>query len=148
MSMLKAQILADVKDAMRAKEAQKLGTLRMVTAAIKQIEVDERRELSEDDVLAILTKLVKQRRESIDQFSKANRQDLVDIEEAELAIISKYLPEPLSEAEVNEIIKAAIKESGAVDMKDMGKVMALAKPQLQSRTDMGKVSGLIKALLS
>lgn len=147
MSILKTQILADVKDAMRAKDAQKLGTLRMVTAAIKQIEVDERRELSEDDVLTILTKLVKQRRESIEQFSKANRQDLVDIEEAELVVISKYLPEPLSESEVNEIIKAAIKESGAVDMKDMGKVMALAKPQLQSRTDMGKVSGLIKALL-
>lgn len=148
MSALKLRILEDVKTAMKAREAIKLGTLRMVTAALKQVEVDERRELSEEDVTLIITKLVKQRRESIEQYSQAKRQDLVDVEEAELVIISAYLPEQLTPAQVDEIIKDAIAQSGAVDMKDMGKVMALAKPKLQSKTDMGKVSGLIKALLS
>jgi len=144
---LKESINEAVKASMKAREKQKTATLRLITSAIKQIEVDERRELSDDDVIAVLTKMVKQRRESIEQFTKGNRPELVEIEEAELVIIKAYLPEPLSEAEIDELITKAIADSGAQTIKDMGKVMGILKPQLQGRAEMGPVSGKIKAKL-
>lgn len=144
---LKETINDAVKTAMKAKEKKKTATLRLITAAIKQIEVDERRELSDDDVIAVLTKMVKQRRESIEQFTKGNRTDLADIEIAELAIIQDYLPEQLSEEEIDTLIAKAIADSGAETIKDMGKVMGILKPQLQGRAEMGPVSGKIKARL-
>lgn len=144
---LKETINNAVKTAMKAKEKKKTATLRLITAAIKQIEVDERRELSDDDVIAVLTKMVKQRRESIEQFTKGNRTDLADIEIAELAIIQDYLPEQLSEEEIDTLIAKAIADSGAETIKDMGKVMGILKPQLQGRAEMGPVSGKIKARL-
>ena len=144
---LKETINDAVKTAMKAKEKKKTATLRLITAAIKQIEVDERRELSDDDVIAVLTKMVKQRRESIEQFTKGNRTDLADIEIAELAIIHDYLPEQLSEEEIDTLIAKAIADSGAETIKDMGKVMGILKPQLQGRAEMGPVSGKIKARL-
>jgi len=133
---------------MRAKDAARLGTVRLLLAAMKQKEVDERVELTDADVLAIIDKMVKQRRESIAQFEKAARDDLAKAEKAEIAMLSGYLPQQMSEAEVSEAIAAAIKESGAAGVKDMGKVMGLLKPRLAGRTDMGKVSGLVKAKLS
>ena len=144
---LKETINDAVKTAMKAKEKEKTATLRLITAAIKQIEVDERRELSDDDVITILTKMVKQRRESIEQFTKGNRTDLADIEIAELDIIQDYLPEQLSEEEIDALIEKAIADSGAETIKDMGKVMGILKPQLQGRAEMGPVSGKIKARL-
>ena len=145
---IKQAIMDDIKAAMKAQDKEKLSTLRLVSAAFKQVEVDERKELSDDDVMTILTKMVKQRRESITQFTQGNRMDLVEVEEKELAIIMAYLPTPLSETEISEIIKAAIAESGASSIKDMAKVMAIAKPKLQARADMSKVSGIIKSLLA
>jgi uncharacterized protein YqeY len=145
---LKNQITEDMKAAMRAKETARLGTVRLLLSAMKQKEVDERVELTDADVLAIIDKMVKQRRESIAQFEKAGRNDLAETEKAEIAVLSGYLPQQMSEAEVGEAIAAAIKESGAVGAKDMGKVMGLLKPRLAGRTDMGKVSGLVKAKLS
>jgi uncharacterized protein YqeY len=145
--MLKDRINSDVKDAMRARDTKKLETLRMVTAAIKQVEVDERIEVDDARTLAILDKLVKQRKESIEQFQKAQREDLVSQEEFELALISQYLPEPLSELEINKLIHEAMSELKAEKMADMGKVMNHLKPQFMGRADMGKVSALIKAKL-
>ena len=145
---LKARIQEDVKTAMKAREAARLSTLRMLTAAMKQKEVDERIELDDAAVLAIVEKLIKQRKDSISQFAKAGRQDLVDAETAELAVLSAYLPAQLSEAEILVAIDAAIAASGASSPKDMGKVMALIKPQLAGKADMGKVSALIKAKLN
>ena len=145
---LKQRINEDVKNAMRAGEKYRLGILRLVTSAIKQLEVDTRLELDDDQVLAVLDKMVKQRRESIAQFEKAARQDLADKEAAEIVIIQDYLPEALSEAEISELIDAAMAETGASGMRDMGKVMGLLKPQMQGRADMGAVSGLIKAKLA
>jgi uncharacterized protein YqeY len=145
---LKDRINNDVKDAMRAKDKEKLGTLRLITAAIKQIEVDERIDVDEERVLVILDKMTKQRKESIAQFEKAGREDLVAQELFELAIIANYLPEPLSEAETLQLINDAIKETGAQKMPDMGKVMAYLKPKVQGRADMSQVSALIKAKLS
>ena len=145
---LKARIQEDVKTAMKAREAARLSTLRMLTAAMKQKEVDERIELDDAAVLAIVEKLIKQRKDSISQFAKAGRQDLVDAETAELAVLSAYLPAQLSEAEILVAIDAAIAASGASNPKDMGKVMALIKPQLAGKADMGKVSALIKAKLN
>jgi len=144
---LKDTINDAVKAAMKAKEKEKTATLRLITAAIKQIEVDERRELSDDDVIAVLTKMLKQRRESIEQFIKGNREDLADVEKAELEIIQVYLPEQLSEEEIDELIEKAIADTGAETIKDMGKVMGILKPQLQGRAEMGPVSGKIKARL-
>jgi uncharacterized protein YqeY len=144
---LKETINNAVKTAMKAKEKEKTATLRLITSAIKQIEVDERRELSDDDVIAVLTKMVKQRRESIEQFTKGNRTDLADKEVAELDIIQDYLPEQLSEEEIDTLIAKAITDSGAETIKDMGKVMGILKPQLQGRAEMGPVSGKIKAKL-
>lgn len=145
---LKTQILDDIKTAMKAKETVRLNTLRLLSAALKQKEVDERVELDDAAVLAITEKLIKQRKDSISQFEKANRQDLVDIETAELAILAAYLPAQMSEAEIAAAIDAAIASTGATSGKDMGKVIGALKPQLAGKADMGKVSGLVKAKLS
>jgi uncharacterized protein YqeY len=144
---LKSQILEDVKTAMKAKETARLSTLRMLTAAMKQKEVDERIELDDAAVLAIVEKLIKQRKDSIEQFGKAGRQDLVDAETAELAVLSAYLPAQLSEPEVLAAIDAAIASTGAAGPKDMGKLMGVLKPQLAGKADMSKVSGLVKQRL-
>jgi uncharacterized protein YqeY len=144
---LKARVQQDMKDAMRAAEKSRLATIRLILAAIKQREVDERKELDDVEVTRVLEKMVKQRRESISQFEKAGRTDLVNQETAELAVIQPYLPEPLSESELNELIAEALAQSGATSLKDMGKVMALLKPRIQGRADMGAVSASIKARL-
>ncbi len=144
---LKEKITEDMKTAMRAKDSARLGTVRLLLAALKQKEVDERVVLSDADVLAIIDKMVKQRRESIAQFEKAGRNDLADLEKGEIGVLSAYLPQQLSEAEVVGEIEGAIAETGAKGAKDMGKVMALLKPRLAGRADMGKVSGLVKSKL-
>ena len=148
MSDLKERITADMKSAMRNKEKLRLLTIRTILAAIKQQEVDTRLELDDLDVLAILDKMCKQRRESIAQFTKAERSDLVEQEEAELEVIQVYLPEPLTDEEIQVLISDAMSETGADSMKDMGKVMSYIKPKAQGRADMGKVSGMIKSQLS
>ncbi len=145
---LKATILDDMKTAMRAKDAPTLSTIRLLQAAIKQREVDERIELDDTNVISVIEKMLKQRRDSIAAYESANRQDLADVEKQEITVLQKYLPQPLSESEVAEIIEAAISETGAASMKDMGKVMGIIKPQVAGRADMGKLSGLIKAKLS
>jgi uncharacterized protein YqeY len=144
---LKDKITDDMKAAMRAKETARLGTIRLLLAAMKQKEVDERVTLEDGAVLAIIEKMVKQRRESIAQFEKAGRTDLAASEKAEIDILAGYLPQQMSEAEVAEAIAAAIKESGAAGPKDMGKVMGLLKSRLAGRTDMGKLSGVVKSKL-
>jgi len=148
MSDLKKRIFEDMKTAMRAKEKDLLLTIRTILAAIKQQEVDTREDINDTDVLAILDKLSKQRRESISQFKDADREDLVAQEEMELGFIQRYLPEPLSDDEVQSLVTDAIASSGAESMKDMGKVMAILKPQVQGRADMGKISGIIKSVLA
>ena len=148
MSELKNQLTDDMKVAMRAKDKQRLLTVRTILAAVKQQEVDTREDVDDTAILAILDKMSKQRRESIAQFSKAGRDDLVAQEELELSIIQTYLPEPLSEVEIQELIQQAISATGAESMKDMGKVMAYIKPKAQGRADMGKISGLIKNALN
>ena len=145
--MIKNQIMHDLKEAMRAREKKTLDALRLVTAAIKQIEVDERIEVDDTRLLVILDKLAKQRNESIAQFEAAGRQDLVEQEQFELGIIKKYLPEPLSDAEIAQMVERTITEIGAQKMSDMGKVMAALKPLMQGRADMSKVSVLIKQKL-
>ncbi len=145
---LKELITSDMKDAMRAKDKDRLGTIRLIQAAIKQREVDERIELNNEQVLAVLDKMVKQRRDSISQYRDAGREDLAVKEEAELEIIQHYLPEALSEAELDSLIDEAITSSGAESMKDMGKVMGVLKPKVQGRADMGAVSARIKARLN
>lgn len=148
MSEIKLQIQEDMKTAMRAKEKERLATIRLILAAFKQREVDERIELNDEQVLTILDKLAKQRRESISQFEKAGRDDLVAVEQAELTIILSYLPEALSDAEIDSLIQDAIASTGAAEMKDMGKVMATLKPKMQGRADMGAVSAKIKSHLA
>src|SRR3954466_10670553 len=133
-----------MKAAMRAKDAARLSTVRLLLAAMKQKEVDERVELADADVLAIIEKMVKQRRESIAQFEKAARQDLADKEKAEIEVLSGYLPQRMSDAEIQKEINSVIAESAAAGPKDMGKVMALLKPRLAGRADMGAVSSLVK----
>lgn len=145
---LKQRLTDDMKSAMRAKEKDRLGVVRLMLAAIKQIEIDERIELDDAAVLTILDKMVKQRRDSIQQFEAAGRNELADIEKYEIGIIQEYLPAQLSEAEITDLIHAAIKDTNAETMKDMGKVMAQLKPQLQGRADMGPVGKMIKALLA
>jgi uncharacterized protein YqeY len=145
---LKTRIQDDVKTAMRAGDKARLATLRLISAAIKQVEVDERKDLQDADLIGILDKMCKQRRESIEQYGKAGRDDLVKAEEAELAIISEYLPQQLSDSEIAALIDEAINETGASSMKDMGKVMGLIKPKAQGRADMGKLSGLVKTRLT
>jgi hypothetical protein len=133
---------------MKSGDKHRLGVVRLILAAIKQIEVDERIELDDTRILAVLDKMVKQRRESIAQYGKGGRDDLVAVEEAEIVIIQEYLPAALSEAEINTIVEQSIESTGAASIKDMGKLMGVLKPQLQGRADMGKVSQLIKSRLS
>jgi uncharacterized protein len=145
---LKQQITEDMKAAMRAKETARLGAIRLLLAAMKQREVDERIELSDADIVAIIEKMLKQRRDSISQYKAANRQDLVDVEEFEVTVLQTYMPQQLSEADVIAAIAEAIAATGAAGPQDMGKVMGVVKPKLAGRADMGKVSGLIKAQLT
>ncbi|WP_438969661.1 GatB/YqeY domain-containing protein [Methylophaga sp.] len=147
-SPLKVTIQDQVKVAMRAKDKDRLNVLRQITASIKQVEVDNRTDLSDDEIIVILTKMTKQRREALDQYEKAGRDDLADIEKAELVIIQEFLPEALSEAEIAQAIQSAIDESGASSIKDMGAVMNVLRPKIQGRADMGAVSGQVKAALS
>ena len=145
---LKSQVTEDMKAAMRARETARLSTIRLLLAAMKQREVDERIELSDADILGIVDKLIKQRRESIAQFEKGGRADLAAVERLEIEILSAYLPQQMSPAELESAVAAAIAESNASGVKDMGKVMALLKPRLAGRADMGQVSGLVKARLN
>jgi len=147
MSNLKDRLNEDVKVAMRNKDRDRLVTLRMITAAIKQKEVDERVELDDTRVLAIIDKMARQHRDSMQQFEAAGRTDLVDKEKTELAIVQGYLPEQLGEDEVKQLIQSAIQATGASSVKDMGKVMAIIRPQIQGRADMTRTGELIKALL-
>ena len=147
-SEVKQRINDDVKDAMRKKDKERLNTLRMITAAIKQKEVDERIELDDSHVLAVLDKMAKQHRDSIEQYQVAGRNDLVEKESKELEIVKSYLPTQLTETEILQLINEAIETTGATTMKDMGKLMGHLKPRLQGRADMGKVSGLVKQALS
>lgn len=147
-SALKDTINSAVKDAMRAKDKERLGVLRMMMAEFKRIEVDERIELDDARVLAVLDKMLKQRRDSAKQFEDAGRQELADVEHFEMGVIQEFLPQPLTDSELNAIIKAAITETGASDMADMGKVMAIVKPEVQGRADMGAVSKKVKEALS
>ena len=145
---IKESLVADMKSAMRAGEKFRLATIRLALAAIKQIEVDQRKELDETEVLQVLDKMCKQRRESMSQFEQAGRTDLVEKEQAELTIIAEYLPQALSESEVEQLITAAVTQTGASSMREMGAVMAILKPQMQGRADMYAVSALIKSKLS
>jgi uncharacterized protein len=146
-SPIKEKIQQDIITAMKGKEKIRLDALRYIMAALKQKEVDDRIELTDEHVVTILDKLAKQRRESIDQFQKANRQDLVDKETYELGILQFYLPTALTDAEITQLIDRAVTSTGASSIKDMGKVMSLLKPQLQGRADMAKVSDKIKQRL-
>lgn len=148
MSETRQRVLDDIKTAMKAGDKPRLATLRLMSAAIKQKEVDERIELDEPAVIALFDKLLKQRRESISQYSKAGRDDLVAQEQSELELITTYLPAALSEDEVKEIIDQAINDTGASSVKDMGSVMGLIKPKLQGRADMSSVSQIIRARLN
>ena len=145
---LNAQIKNDIKDAMRAKETIKRDTLRNIQAAIKQIEVDERRDVTDTDVEAILMKYLKQREDAKAQFTDAGRNDLVEKEDAEIAIIKAYLPEPMDDAELESVLKEVIASVGAESMKDMGKVMGGAKSVIGSRADGGRINIMVKKLLS
>jgi uncharacterized protein YqeY len=145
--MLKQRIQDDMKGAMKGGDKRKLGVIRLIMAAIKQREVDERIELDDDQVLAVLDKMVKQRRDSIEQYEKAGRDKLAEQEKFEIEILQEYLPEALSEEEIADLIKQAMADTGAESMKDMGKVMGQLKPKLQGRADMGAVSAKIKQLL-
>ena len=144
---LKASLTEAMKQAMRAKEKGRLGTIRLMLAAIKQIEVDERIELDDARVLTVLDKMVKQRRESIHQYEAAGRTELADVEKAEIVIIQEFLPEQLSEAEISQMVGEAMAQTGASTMKDMGKVMGVIKPKAEGRADMSVISTLIKAKL-
>ncbi len=146
-SALKAQINEDMKTALKAGDKRRLGTVRLIMAAVKQREVDERIALDDAQILAVLDKMLKQRRDSIDQYSKAGREDLVEQEHFEVEIIQAYLPQGLSEQEIDALVVAAVSESGAAGVRDMGKVMALLRPQVQGRADMGVVSALVKQRL-
>lgn len=144
---LRAQISDEMKAAMRAKDSARLNAIRLLLAAMKQREVDERIELNDGQVIEVIEKMLKQRRDSISQYEAASRHDLADIEKFEVSVLQTYLPQALTEDEVNVLLDAAIAETGAAGVKDMGKVMALVKPKIIGRADVGKVSGLIKARL-
>jgi len=148
MAALKEQINDQVKVAMRNRDKERLGALRLITAAIKQKEVDERIELDDTAVLGVLDKMCKQLRDSINQYRDAGRDDLVTKEEMELAVVQAFMPQPLSDEDIDALIKTAIESTGAVSMQDMGKVMGQLKPQLQGRADMGQVSARVKAALT
>jgi len=145
---LKAKISEDMKTAMRAKDSARLGAIRLLQAAIKQREVDERIELNDADVLAAIEKMLKQRRDSISAYEGANRHDLADVEKFEVSVLQTYLPQQLTDAEVAALLEQAITNTGADGIKDMSKVMAAIKPLVVGRADMGKLSGLIKTRLS
>ena len=145
---LKSQITEDMKNAMRAKDSARLGTIRLLQAAIKQREVDERIELDDSAVIALIDKLIKQRKDSIAAFEAANRQDLADQEKAEAAVLAAYLPERMSDDEIQQAVQAIVAETGASGPGDMGKVMGAAKTRLAGKADMGLVSAAVKAALS
>jgi len=147
MSDTRQRILDDIKTAMKTGDKTRLGTLRLVSAAIKQKEVDERQTIDESEMIGILTKLVKQRRESISQYGKASRDDLVAVEEAEIAVIDDYLPAGLEQSAIDAIVERAVNDTGAASVKDMGAVMAAVKPALQGRADMAAVSRQIRTRL-
>ena len=142
---LRDQVNEDMKSAMKAREPDKLAAIRLLLAAMKQREVDERITLDDAGVVAVIEKMIKQRRDSIEQFEKARRQDLADKEKYEISVIEAYMPKQLSQAEVDAIVAEAITATGAKSAADMGKVMGVVKPKLAGRADMGKVSGLVKA---
>jgi hypothetical protein len=148
MSELKQRISTEMKAAMRAKDKARLGTIRLIMSEIKRVEVDERIELDDTRVLAVLDKMQKQRRDSISQFDTAGRQDLADLERQELEVIKTFLPQPLTEQELADLIAQAISTTAAQSMQDMGKVMAMIKPQIQGRADAAAVSRLVKAQLA
>jgi len=145
---LKETIKSAMKDAMRAREKERLGTIRLILADFKRIEVDERIEIDDARALAVLDKMLKQRRDSISQYESASRQDLADVEAAEISVIETFLPAALSESEIDTLVANAIASSGAESVRDMGKVMAILKPELQGRADVGSVSQLVKKRLS
>ena len=145
---LKSAITEDMKNAMRSKDINRLGTIRLLLAAIKQKEVDERIELTDTQVITIVEKMIKQRKDSISQFTTAKRQDLVDQETSELLLLETYLPAQLAEEEILAKVKQTIEASGAVGPQDMGKVIGILKPELAGQADMGKVSAIVKAALS
>ena len=145
---LKDRINQDMKDAMRAKDAERLTAIRMLMASVQRREVDERTTLDDSQVMAVIEKMVKQSRDAVDQFLGGGRQDLADKENAQIAVWKAYLPEPLSDAEIERLVTQAITETGATSAKDMGKVVGRVKAQVQGRADMGKVSGLIKDKLA
>jgi len=145
---LRERVNEDVKVAMKAREAERLGTLRLLTAAMKQREVDERVTLDDAGVIGVIEKMLKQRRDSVAQYEQAGRQDLADVEKREMAILQSYLPQQLSDAELAAIVAEAVAASGAKAPSDMGKVMAIVKPKIAGRADMGTVSALVKARLA
>jgi uncharacterized protein len=145
---LKARITEAMKDAMRAREKERLGAIRLILSDLKKIEVDERIDVDDTRVISVLDKMVKQRRESIKQYEAGNRPELAAAEQAEIDVIQEFMPQALAEAEINDILAKAISEVGASSMKDMGAVMNIARPQLVGRADMGVVSQLVKKLLS
>lgn len=145
---LKAHIQQQMKEAMRAKDKQRLGTIRLILAEVKRIEVDERTVVDDERLLAVLDKMCKQRRDSIQQYSDAGRSELAEVEAAEIIVIQEFLPAQLSADELSALVDEAVRNSGAESMKDMGKVMGQLKPKLQGRADMGEVSKLIKAKLN
>lgn len=145
---LKDQINNDLKDAMRAGDARKRDAIRLLTAEVKRREVDERKTLADADIVAIIDKMIKQRRDSVAQFEKGGRQDLADNEKFEITVLQGYMPQALAESEIAEIVSAAVADSGAKSPADMGKVMAVLKPKLAGRADMSKVSALVKQKLS
>jgi len=147
MSALKQEISAQLKVAMRAKEKARVTLIRTMLAECKKVEVDERIELDDARVLAILDKMVKQRKDSVKQFTDGGRQDLADVETAEISVIQEFLPQPLTEDEIKDIIEKAVSETGASSMQEMGSVMAIVKPQVQGRGDMGQASKLVKSIL-
>ena len=145
---LKVTVTEDMKTAMRAKDAPRLSTIRLLLAAVKQREVDERKDLTDADIVTVIEKMIKQRRDSVEQYTKGNRQDLADVEQAEIVLLLGYMPKAMADAEVEAAIIAALADSGAKGMADMGKLMAVLKPQLAGKADMGKVSALVKARLA
>lgn len=145
---LRDRIHDDVKAAMKARASERLGTLRLLTAAIKQREVDERITLDDAGVIAVIEKMLKQRRDSVAQYGKAGRQDLADVETREMAVLQSYLPQPLADAELDSIVAEVVAASGARAPSDMGKVMAIVKPRVAGRADMGRISALVKAKLA
>lgn len=145
---LKAQISEDMKNAMRAKDSVRLGTIRLLQAAIKQREIDERIELTDPDVISVIEKMLKQRRDSIAAYESADRVDLADVEKAEVVILQTYLPQQLTEEEISALLEKVVTDTGAASIKDMGKVMAAIKPLVAGKADMGQISGLIKTRLA